>query len=114
MVRRRWALVGVLALAAAWAGAARADEPRTNCHKVKKWSDMMVCGNPDLRDLDGKVDNAYRKAQVGLSPADAGKVRRVQQAWLRGREKCQESADPTKCLHDYYERRIKEIVQPGQ
>jgi uncharacterized protein len=110
----RWFCVIVLALAVVAAGIARASGPSFDCHKAKKWSDMMVCGNPNLADLDGKVDKAYRKAQRSLPPKDAQQVREVQQAWLKGREKCQEDPDPMKCLQTYYERRIKEIVQPGQ
>ena len=104
-----------LALTLAWALAAPAvaHEPNVNCHKVKQWSDMMVCGNPDLTDLDAKVDKAYRKSRQSLPPAQAQQVNEVQAAWRRGREKCQQSSDPVKCLHDYYERRIKEIVQPN-
>lgn len=93
---------------------ARAEEPNTNCHKKKKWSDMMVCGNRDLTAMDVKVDRAYKKAQATLPPDEAAQVRDVQSAWERGREKCQQDADPIKCLQDYYQRRIKEIVQPGE
>ena len=93
---------------------ARAEEPITgDCHKKKKWSDMMVCGNRDLTAMDAKVDRAYKKAQATLPPDEAAQVRDVQAAWDRGREKCQQDPDPMKCLQDYYQRRIKEIVQPG-
>jgi uncharacterized protein len=91
---------------------AAAHEPNVNCHKAKQWSDMMVCGNPDLADLDAKVDKAYHKTRASLPPDQAEQVSRVQAAWRRGREKCQKSSDPVKCLQDYYQRRIKEIVQP--
>lgn len=114
MISRRWAVAACLALSTGLMTRARAEEPNSGCHKSAEWSDMMVCGNPNLTDLGGKVDRAYRKSQEGLSIEDATEVRRVQAAWLKGREKCQESADPTKCLEDYYQRRIKEIVQPNQ
>ena len=96
------------------AGVAQAHQPSFDCHKAKQWSDMMVCGNPNLADLDGQVDKAYKQASTSLPPKDAQQVREVQEAWLRGREKCQHDADPTKCLETYYQRRIKEIVQPDK
>ena len=114
MTRRTWTLYSCIVLSAACVQVARAEEPNSGCHKSAEWSDMMVCGNPNLTDLGGKVDRAYADSERGLSPEDAGEVRRVQQAWLKGRAKCQESSDPTKCLQDYYQRRIKEIVQPNQ
>ena len=101
-MRRMRATVLVL-LAAAFAGAAAAEEPNVNCEKVSEWSDMMVCGNPDLAAKNAKVDEAYRQAQQGLSPEDAAEVSQVQAAWKKGRAKCQQSDDPTKCLHDYYD-----------
>ena len=113
MTRVGWVVLGCVALSSGWAGMAAAHS-EGDCHKVHEWSDMMVCGNPNLNDLDSKVDRAYQKAQQGLSPKDAEEVQRVQAAWMRGREKCQQNSDPTKCLEDYYQRRIKEIVQPQQ
>lgn len=114
MIGRRWIVAACVAVTTSLAGMTGAEEPNSGCHKSAEWSDMMVCGNPNLTDLSGKVDRAYRKAQEGLSAEDAGEVRRVQEAWLKGREKCQQSADPVKCLDDYYQRRIREIVQPNQ
>ena len=113
MTRVGLVVLGCVALSSSVAGVARAYS-QGDCHKAKQWSDTMVCGNPNLADMDSKVDKAYDKAASGLSPKDAKEVRRVQQAWLKGREKCQEDSDPTKCLEDYYQRHIKEIVQPDQ
>ena len=112
MQKLRCLRVAAVALAVAAVGVARASGPSFDCHKAKQWSDMMVCGNPNLADLDSKVDKAYRKAQQPLSAKDAEQVREVQRAWRKGREKCQQDSDPIKCLQTYYERRIKEIVQP--
>lgn len=111
MSRLGWLVFGCVALGGALTGVAWAHSP-DDCHKAKEWSDMMVCGNPNLADLDGKVDKGYEDAQQSLSPKDAQEVREVQAKWMRGREKCQQDPDPTKCLEDYYQRKIKEIVQP--
>jgi len=108
-----WVVLAGVTLGVA-VGVAVAHQPSFDCHKAKQWSDMMVCGNPNLADLDVKVDKAYKKAQRSLPPQNAAQVREVQQAWLRGREKCQQDPDPIKCLDDYYQRRIKEIVQPAK
>lgn len=62
--------------------------------------------------LAARLWGAYKDAQTSLPPKDADEVRAVQQAWLKGREKCQKDSDPVKCLETYYQRRIKEIVQP--
>jgi uncharacterized protein len=105
-------LFGCVALCASFASQAPAQS--VDCHKATQWSDMMVCGNPNLTDLNAKVDKAYQDAQKGLSPAEAEEVRGVHEAWLRGREKCQENPDPTKCLEKYYQNHIQPIVQPGQ
>ena len=106
-------LAALAAAAIVLVASARAEEPNTNCHKKKKWSDMMVCGNRDLTAMDAKVDRAYKKTQDSLPPDEAAQVRDVHNAWMRGREKCQKGPDPVKCLQDYYQRHIKEIVQPG-
>jgi len=107
------ALLVTLLLGAAFAATAHA-QPRGDCHKSSQWSDMMVCGNPNLTDLDAQVDAAYRKQRDALPAQDAEQVRLVQEQWLRGREKCQEDADPMKCLETYYQRHIKELFQSGQ
>jgi uncharacterized protein len=109
-----WIVLGCVVLSGGVARMARAQQSGVDCHKATQWSDMMVCGNPDLTDLDTKVDKAYRDSQKGLSPKDAEEVRGVHEAWLRGREKCQEDPDPTKCLEKYYQHHIEPIVQPGQ
>jgi len=112
-MRRMRATILAWTAALALAGASAAEEPDVNCEKVSEWSDMMVCGNPDLTAKNAKVSEAYRQAQQGLSPEDAAQVSEVQAAWKKGRAKCQQSDDPTKCLHDYYDTRIKTIVQPA-
>jgi uncharacterized protein YecT (DUF1311 family) len=108
------ALIGIGAgLTALLAVAARGEEPvEGDCAKRAQWSDMMVCGNPDLGARHAAVDRAYRKAQEGLSPQDAGEVRAMQDAWLKGRERCQQSGDPVKCLQDYYDGHVRTLVQP--
>ncbi|MGH7788468.1 MAG: hypothetical protein ACRERC_16480 [Candidatus Binatia bacterium] len=113
-MRRMRAATVLGVVLATLAGAAPAEEPNVNCEKMAEWSDMMVCGNPDLTAKNAKVDEAYREAQQGLGPQDAAEVGQVQAAWKKGRAKCQQSADPTKCLHDYYDARIKPIVQPAK
>lgn len=113
MTRRARLGAGVL-VGMTWGAMALAEQPSVDCHKASQWSDMMVCGNPDLSAMDAKVDRAYRKAKESLPPDEAAQVDEVQAAWMRGREKCQKNDDPMKCLHDYYESRIKEIVQPDQ
>jgi uncharacterized protein len=105
-----WLMIGLVVMSAT---DTQAKSVKGDCRKMKQWSDMMVCGNPDLSAMDARVDKAYRKSAASLPPDQAAQVREVQAAWVRGREKCQQDRDPVKCLHDYYERRIKEIVQPG-
>lgn len=100
--------------AGALAGRAGAQDPNFNCEKATQWSDMMVCGNPSLVQLDGKVDKAYKRSQEGLTPEQANEVQEVHDAWRKGREKCQQDPDPIKCLQDYYQDHIKKIVQPGE
>ena len=114
MSRLGWVMLGWMMLSGAGARTGWAQEPRVDCHKATQWSDMMVCGNPNLTALNAKVDKAYQDAQKGLSPKDAEEVRRVQVEWMKGREKCQDDPDPTKCLEDYYQRHIQPIVPSGQ
>ena len=114
MNRAGWMVLGCIALGIGVAAVAHAQRSGVDCHKVAAWSDMMVCGNPNLAALDTKVDKAYQDAQKGMSPTDAEETRRVHAAWMTGREKCQQDPDPTKCLEKYYRRHIEPIVQPGQ
>ena len=114
VTRLGWVVLGCVVLSGGSAHLGQAQQPGVDCHKATQWSDMMVCGNPNLTDLNAKVDKAYQDAQKGLSPTEAEEVRRVHVEWMKGREKCQGDPDPTKCLEDYYRRHIQPIVQPGQ
>lgn len=114
MIKVGWMVFAWVVVSVGAAEVVAAQQAGVDCHKATQWSDMMVCGNPNLTDLNAKVDKAYQDAQKGLSPTDAEEVRSVHVAWMKGREKCQGDPDPTKCLEKYYQHHIEPIVQPNQ
>ena len=90
-----WVLGGCLALAFD-ASAASFD-----CAKAVSPSEKLICSDPRLSELDGKLDQSYRRALE--SSGQREKVKSEQRAWLATeRKRCSDVA----CLTQAYQQRL--------
>jgi len=105
--RRRWALVSL-------AGSILAPAPRAraasfDCAKAATPTEKLICGDPQLSQLDGQTAQAYQRAlERALDP---DKLRAEERAWLRTERKaCGDDA----CLKKVYAQRLAALAAtPG-
>jgi uncharacterized protein len=92
------------------AGSILAPAPRAlaasfDCAKVVTTTEKLICGDPQLSQLDGQLAQAYRRALEGA--VDPDKLRAEQRAWLRTeREACRDDA----CLKTVYAQRLAALA----
>ena len=93
------ALLLLLLLAPAIAGAQPAAGPSFDCARARAWDERMICGDRDLSALDRRVDEAFRRA-VEATPAQRDRLQAEQRAWLTERRRCEKPASGTQqgCL----------------
>ena len=104
MNRRRWALVSFLA-GGILAPAPRARAASFDCAKAATTTEKLICGDPQLSQLDGQLAQAYRRALEGA--VDPDKLRAEQRAWLRTERKaCGDDA----CLKTVYAQRLAALA----
>jgi uncharacterized protein len=102
--RRRWALVSFLA-GSILAPAPRARAASFDCAKAATTTEKLICGDPQLSQLDGQLAQAYRRALEGAVNPD--KLRAEQRAWLRTERKaCGDDA----CLKTVYAQRLAALA----
>jgi uncharacterized protein len=90
----------VLAAAAPWATAAS-----FNCSKAVQPMEKLICGDPVLSSLDGRLGTAYQGALARTKDKHA--VRQWQRVWLRGPDLS--SCKTADCVIPYYQARIVEL-----
>lgn len=76
-----------------------------DCTKATTRTELTVCGDPELSELDSRLGKAY-EASLSRS-ADPERLRAAQRAWLRDvRDRCQGKP----CLNAAYLKRLKELL----
>lgn len=100
-MRRLWVGLALVALAASPAQAASFD-----CAKAATAVEHMICGNPEISNLDSAMAEAYTTLHDSASLVDedglADLVRQSQRDWLTRRNECQTEA----CLLTAYQDRL--------
>ena len=77
-----------------------------DCAKARTPVEKLICGRPQLGELDEKLDAAFKGAKDGLLPDEARRVTQEQLQWLRTvRNSCTDAA----CLEQAYTARLKEL-----
>ncbi len=105
-----------LTLAAGLFGSLLAASPLTraasfDCAKAKAPVEKMICSDPGLSELDGRLASAYRRA-LGLAP-NPEPLKAEQRFWLTERRKCADVA----CLRQAYRQRLTTLeaaAPPGK
>lgn len=111
---RRLIAAGVLLAAA---GIVACHEPRAvpppleqataDCVSPSYATDVLVCGDPDLRALDGELARIWR---IVTADRDTGQRERdAQVAWFRRRSLCAFQTDHAACVEAAYRARIAEL-----
>lgn len=95
-------LMATLVLAAAAPLAAAAS---FNCAKAVQPMEKLICGDPTLSALDGRLGTAYQRALTRSKDIDA--VRQWQRMWLRAPDLS--SCKTADCVIPYYQARIVEL-----
>jgi uncharacterized protein len=91
--------------AVALAPAARARAAGFDCAKAAAPTEKLICGDPQLSQLDGQLAQAYRRALEGAAEPD--KLRAEQRTWLRTERKaCVDAA----CLKTVYTQRLAALA----
>jgi uncharacterized protein YecT (DUF1311 family) len=101
-IRRRVIFSGFIILLGTSAHAASFD-----CEKAATSAEKIVCGNRALSDLDSKLEDAYKAANIAASPAKQSVLLREQQDWIKYvRYGCGDAA----CMIIAYDARIDELT----
>jgi uncharacterized protein len=88
---------------------ASAGQPSFDCAKARSWSEVTICNDAGLADLDRRVAELYRSNRAALKGEQQKSVTRDQRQWLRDRESCKKQADRSGCLVDLYKARIAQL-----
>jgi uncharacterized protein len=76
-----------------------------DCAKAATPTEKLICGNPQLSQLDGQLALAYQRALAGAAEPD--RLRAEQRAWLRTERKACADAP---CLQKVYTQRLAALA----
>lgn len=87
--------------------------PTFDCNKAEGEVEKLICGDPELIDLDHKLADTYRQALAEASSLDAKadeavkNLKAIQRGWIRGRNECWKELDEKEsCVQSQYQHRI--------
>jgi uncharacterized protein YecT (DUF1311 family) len=69
------------------AGASLLREPSFDCARARTEMEHLICDTPTLRDLDGRLGEAYGGLRAFLSPSQFQQLKREEIAWIRARDR---------------------------
>jgi len=69
----------------------------------------MVCEDEELSTLDRKLSEVYAAASAIATPERPPTLAAEQRGWIKGRDECWKSNDPSGCVETEYVRRIAEL-----
>lgn len=75
-----------------------------DCQKAKTFTEKAICQDPELSELDDKLNYLYNDAEVASKNT---KLLKKQEAkWLKERDACQTNA----CVKKAYQKRITDLT----
>lgn len=80
--------------------------PSFDCRKARSATEIAICGDPDLANLDCGLATVYGELKRALDADAFGRVKSAQNAWLQDRESCGTSHD---CISAKYRERTSEL-----
>ncbi len=90
--------------------------PSFDCAKAESSAETLICENTELAQLDRRIAARYAAAVKAIRELDTGSsqaekdLRATQRGWIKGRDECWKSDDPTDCIRASYLRREGELV----
>ena len=89
---------------------ALADGPSFDCSKADSGSiEALVCQNAELSALDRQLASVYAVASNKAINEQPPVLKAEQRGWIKGRDKCWKSADPSSCVKLSYQQRTAEL-----
>jgi uncharacterized protein len=83
-----------------------------DCAKPTNKAQQLVCGDPQLTDLDRRMQSAYQQA-LARPGADAATLTTAQSAFTTIRDGCADFVDARTCLLEAYQTRVVELAIAG-
>ncbi|OBH97931.1 lysozyme inhibitor LprI family protein [Mycobacterium sp. E2733] len=85
-----------------------------DCAKPANPAQQLVCGDPQLTDLDHRMQAAYQQA-IARPDADQGALTAAQNGWATARDGCAQNPEAHTCLVEAYQTRLVQlgIADPG-
>ena len=80
-----------------------------DCAKRANKAQQLVCGDPQLTDLDRRMQTAYQQA-LARPGADAATLTTAQSAFTTIRDGCGDFVDARTCLLEAYQTRVVELA----
>jgi uncharacterized protein len=123
MWQRAWYAAGLAAIVGIFTIHGLALGASFDCAHATAPREQLICADPDLSDLDGRLGRAYQQRRAVLSPQGAELLQSSQRSWLRFIAtvcplKAPADADsrqlPKNCLADHYKERLDQIAKVGQ
>lgn len=69
--------------------------PSFDCHKARTEMEHLICDNPKLGDIDGRLGEVYWELRHFLAPSESQQLRKEEIAWIRRRDQSLDDA----CKH---------------
>lgn len=85
-----------------------------DCARPANAAQQSVCGDPQLTDLDHRLQAAYQQA-LARPDADQGALTAAQNRWASARDGCAQNPEMRTCLVEAYQTRLVQlaITDPG-
>jgi uncharacterized protein len=80
-----------------------------DCAKPADGAQPLVCGDPQLRDVDLRVQAAYQQA-LARPGADQAALTSAQNSWASVRDGCAQNTDVRTCLLEAYQTRLVQLA----
>jgi uncharacterized protein len=94
-----------------------------DCTHAASPREQLICRDPVLSDLDGRLGRAYQARRAVLSPHGAELLQSSERSWLHFittvcplavPADADERRIPKNCLQEYYEERLNQLAKVGQ
>jgi uncharacterized protein len=80
-----------------------------DCAKPANGAQQLVCGDPQLSDLDHRLQAAYQQA-LARPGADQAALPSAQNSWASVRDGCGQNTDMRTCLLEAYQTRLVQLT----
>lgn len=80
-----------------------------DCAKPLDDAQRLVCANPQLSDLDHRVQAAYQQA-LARPGADQAGLTAAQNSWASSRDGCEQNTEMRTCLLEAYQTRLVQLA----